>query len=115
MGLIRVDLDGITKCVAGEFLETDGEGDEILKKLYSVFKEEETASDVTAVDVTDKFNITFVYQNKFEVKLGDSKDFTVKIRYMKAIAGELDADDSGVIDVSDENHRDATFKPYNKM
>lgn len=115
MGLIRIELDNIVKCVAGEFLVTEGKKDELVKRLYSVFEEEGIAADITAIDVSDKFDITFNYKKQFEVKLGDEKNITVKIRYMKAIIKELKGDDSGVIDVSDDEYRDATFKPYNKM
>ena len=114
-GLIRVDFGTVTKCVAGEFIETSGNSAETVKKLYSVLKEEGVAVDVTAVDVSDKFDISFEYKKQFDVKLGDDEGLTVKIRYMKAIVNELGESDSGVIDVSDEKHRDATFKPYSKM
>ena len=115
MGLIRLELENITKCVAGEFLVTGDGNDEIVKMLYAVLEEEGIAADVTGINVTDKFDITFDFKKQFEVKLGDDKNLTVKIRYMKAILNELKSDDSGVIDVSDDEYRDATFKPYNKM
>ncbi|MBQ7980319.1 MAG: FtsQ-type POTRA domain-containing protein [Oscillospiraceae bacterium] len=115
MGLIRLMLDNVTKCVAGEFLGCASGNDGIVKRLYAIFEEEGIASEITAIDVTDKFDISFEYKKQFEVKLGDEQNLTVKIRYMKAIIDELGPDDSGVIDVSDDEYRDATFKPYSKM
>ena len=115
MGVARLYIDGITKCVAGEFLETNNKNGEIAKLIYAVLKEEGIAAEVTSIDVTDKFDLKFEYKKQFEVRLGDDENLTVKIRYMKAIVNELKPDDSGVIDVSDDEYRDATFKPYSKM
>lgn len=115
LGLARLELNGITKCVVGEYLETSGTEDELAKKLYSIFKEEGIAGDVTTIDVTQKYDITFEYKKQFRVLLGNENNLTVKVRYMKAIAEKLKKNDSGVIDVSDEECKDATFKPYNKM
>ena len=114
-GIIRIDIDGVTKCVAGEYLVTDNNHDELLKRLYAVLSEEGVAAETTSIDVTDKYDISFEYKNRFKVLLGDEENLTVKIRYMKAILDNLKPNDSGVIDVSDEEYRDATFKAYNKM
>ncbi len=114
-GMIRLDIDGVTKCVAGEYLVTDNNNDALLKRLYAILSEEGVTAETTSIDVTDKYDISFEYKNRFKVLLGDEENLTVKIRYMKAILENLKPDDSGVIDVSDEEYRDATFKSYSKM
>lgn len=115
MGLTKVEFQGISKCVAGEFLIAEGKSTELVTNLYAVLKEEGVAEYITGIDVTNKFDISFDYGKQFKVELGDENNLTVKIRYMKAIIGKLNPGDSGVIDVSDEDYRDATFKAYSKM
>lgn len=115
LGLIRAELSGVTKSVAGEFIETANGSDKILAELYAVLKEEGLAPDVTAIDVSDKFELSFEYKRRFTVKLGDGENLTVRVRFMESVARELSENDSGVIDVSDENLREWSFKAYSKM
>lgn len=115
LGLIRAELSGITKSVAGEFIETANGSDKILAELYAVLKEEGLAADVTAIDVSDKFELSFEYKRRFTVKLGGGENLTVRVRFMESVARELSENDSGVIDVSDENLREWSFKAYSKM
>lgn len=110
--LKRVLIDGITSCVAGEFVETDNGCDEILKQLCSVLEEEECFDEAADLDVSHRFDLTFTYKQRFRVKLGDADNLTVKIRFMKSIAERLSETAVGEIDVSDENYREGMFKPY---
>lgn len=114
-GLAKIEFKEISKCVAGDFLVADGKSTELVQNLYAVLKEEGVAQFVSGIDVTNKFDISFDYGKRFRVELGDEKNLTVKIRYMKAIIEKLNPGDSGVIDVSDDDYRDATFKAYSKM
>lgn len=110
--LKRVLIDGITSCVAGEFVTTDSGCDEILKQLCSVLEEEECFGEATDLDVSHRFDLSFTYKQRFRVKLGDADNLTVKIRFMKSIAERLSETAVGEIDVSDENYREGMFKPY---
>ena len=115
MGLAKVKFGNITKSIAGDFIGVSDGSDEIVKNLYAVLKEEGVAAEIIAIDVNDRFDITIDYGTKYKVKLGDDSNFTVKIRYMKAIIESLKDDESGIIDVSDDDYRDATFTAYSKM
>lgn len=110
--LIKVQIGDITKCQSGTFVETQTGCDKTLISLYKVMKEEEIAEEVSEIDLRNKFDISFEYKQRFSVKLGNSENFTVKIRFMKRIVDELSENDRGYIDVSDENFREGTFKPY---
>ena len=109
LSLVKVHIGGITKCQSGTFLETENGYDKILISLYNIFREEGILDDVTEIDVSNKFNISF---QRFTVKLGNEENLTVKVRFMKQIATELAENDRGYIDVSDEDFREGTFKSY---
>lgn len=112
LSLIKVHIGGITKCQSGTFLETESGCDRILISLYNIFKEEGVLDDVTEIDLSNKFNISFQYKQRFTVILGNEENLTVKVRFMEKIASELAENDRGYIDVSDENFREGTFKSY---
>lgn len=111
--LKHVYISGVASCVAGEFLSTDNNSDTILKELYAVLKEEEVLAAADEIDVTNRFALTFKYKDRYDVKLGDSENLTVKVRFMKSIEEKLKDTDKGSIDVSDENYREGIFKAYN--
>ncbi len=110
--LKRVLMNGITSCVAGNFVETANGEDEVLKQLYAVLAEEGCLADANDLDVSDRFALTFLYKQRFRVRLGDADNLSVKIRFMKSIAEKLSDTAVGEIDVSDENYREGMFKSY---
>ena len=112
LALKRAYIGGVTSCVAGEFVKTSNGCDEILKQLYAVLKEEGCVGEADELDVSGKFDISFLYKQRFTVKLGDADNLTVKVRFMKSIVDKLSDTDSGIIDVSDENYREGVFKSY---
>lgn len=111
-GIIHVIIDGVSSCIAGEFLETENSSDEILKELYSVLKEEGALADAGEIDLSNRFQISFQYKDRFTVLLGDAENLTVKVRFMMSIEEMLKDSDQGYIDVSDENFREGIFKAY---
>lgn len=110
--LKRVLMNGITSCVAGDFVATANGEDEILKQLYAVLAEEGCLADANDLDVSDRFALSFLYKQRFRVRLGDADNLAVKIRFMRSIAEKLSETAVGEIDVSDENYREGMFKPY---
>ena len=112
LALKKVYMSGIEKCVAGDFLETSNGTDEILKDLYAVLEEEGIAPEVSEINVQNKFNIEFLYKQRFTVRLGNAENFTVKIRFMKSISEKLYETANGYIDVSDDDLREGYYKPY---
>lgn len=110
--LLDVVIGGIKSCVAGEYLETEGDMNETVKTIYKFLEDNELIADTTQLDLSDKFNITFIYKKAYTVKLGDSKNLDLKIRFMKAIIEKLTPGGSGIIDVSDENAKEGIVKSY---
>ncbi len=112
LSLKYVKLSNVENCVTGKFLEVSDGTDKILTELLSVLDEEKIYSDVSMIDLENKFNISFLYKQRFTVKLGSAENITIKVRFMKSIAEKVRENDSGYIDVSDENLREGKFKPY---
>ena len=110
-----ISFSGVTKCVAGDFLETNDGADETLKLLCGVLREEGMLSDVSSFDLTNPFDVRFTYQSRFTAVLGDAanREFLVsKVRYLAAIAADMSATDNGIIDVSDDNMVEGMVKTY---
>jgi cell division protein FtsQ len=112
LSLKYVKTGSIEKCVAGDFLQVSDGTDKILTELLNVLDEEKIYSDVSMIDLENKFNISFLYKQRFTVKLGSAENITIKVRFMKSISEKIRENDSGYIDVSDENLREGKFKPY---
>jgi cell division septal protein FtsQ len=110
--LIRIYINDVVKCQAGEFLQTSSEIDEVLKELYAVLSEEAVLGEVSEINLENKFAVSMLYKKRFTVKLGSADNFTVKVRFMKSIEQKLRDTDSGYIDVSDDNLREGVFKAY---
>ena len=51
--------------------------------------------------MTDKFHIALVYDNRFNVQLGNSEDLSFKIALFLKVTEQLYDTDKGEIDVSD--------------
>ncbi len=110
--LINVRFGGITKCVAGEFLVAEDNSMNLAREIYKVFEDEGLIPYVSELDVSDRFNINFNYKASYNVKLGDSKNVSQKIKFMKAISKQLTQGGSGIIDVSDENIKEGIVKNF---
>ena len=104
--MLHIEVGNVTKCMAGEMLAVDEEIGQIVREIYRSLAEENIVTFASELDVRNKFDIRFVYKSRFTVKLGDSYDTDLKIRFMKSIEEKLYNSDSGTIDVSDEDLRE---------
>lgn len=68
-------------------------------------------SGIQKIDVSDLTQITVTYLERLEVQLGSGTDLAYKLQYMKAAAAQLDASDSGVLDLSFAAGSQAVFHP----
>lgn len=110
--LLFVEFGEITKCVVGEYIVADKDAMEITKTIYRSFEEMGMLSNVSELDISDRFDINFNYKSSYTVKLGDSNNLNQKIKFMNAIAEQLTGASSGIIDVSDENVKEGIVKNY---
>ena len=112
-GLVYTELGGIKSCVEGEFLVADEASMEILLELYDLLNEYEVFSEISGIDLTDRFDINMTYGTKFVVKLGDKINLEPKIQFMLTIINEKKNDGaSGIIDVSDDEVKEGTFENF---
>ncbi len=110
--LINVFISDIKSCVAGEYLQSDKDSADTAKKIYQKLCQYGIVGDVTEIDVSDRFDITFSYKKRYEVKLGDKRNLDMKIKFMIAIEEKLPETKSGIIDVSDENAKEGVVKSF---
>lgn len=109
--LLRVA--SINQCIKGEKILIDKDIEEIILNITSVLETENCLSDVTMINVTDKFGIELMYDTKYIVKLGDSKDLSNKIKMMNAIIKDKSEKIvSGTIDVTKDYGKTGTFKKF---
>ncbi len=112
--LVHVEYGDLHSCIVGETLGIPDDIAEIMKELYDKLRENNVKNEISAIDVTDKFNLSITYGTRYIVKLGDSKSLGVKIEFMKRIIEDREGDIiGGVIDVSDEKNREAIYKKFN--
>lgn len=111
--LVYVELNEINSCVEGEFLSANKDAEEILKTLYELLTSYEVFSQISTIDVTDKFDITLSFGTKYRVKLGDEINLESKIGFMLTIIEEKQKDGmGGIIDVSDDDVKEGTFESF---
>jgi len=111
--LVLLRLDDIKNCIEGEFLGIDEDTEQTILELCTALEENGQRENITVIDVTDKFDISVMYKEKYLVKLGDRRNLNHKIQFMNAIIDRKKNDGTnGIIDVSDENSKEGTFKNF---
>ncbi len=111
--LVAVEIKDIKSCVEGEFIKADSDSEEILRQLYELLNKYEIFEEITNIDVTDRFNVTMMYGTKYMIKLGDKINLESKIKFMVTILEQKQKDrESGIIDVSDDEVKEATFESF---
>ena len=58
-------------------------------------------AEVGQIDVSKLYRLTFLYQNRLQVQLGNAEKMEKKLRLFATILAELDATDRGVLNVSE--------------
>lgn len=111
--LILLQIDNVYSCVEGEYIEISQDNSKCLNELVEHLTEHGEFSNISVINIKDKFDIMLQYNSRYEVKLGDTKNLDIKIRFMQKILEKIDSSGvSGVIDVSDEETREGTFKNF---
>jgi len=68
---------------------------------------------ITSIDVSSIYDLEIWYGTRFQVKLGDNSDLSYKLEYMVAALSQLESYQSGVLDLTFEEAKKATFIPWN--
>ncbi len=111
--LIKADSRDIETCLTGEKIRfSDEDVYNIFVQLLEKLEEKQLLGLCGEIDVTSKFNIKIMYQNRFEVILGDRYDIDLKLDFMQKIIETMGDTDSGKIDVSDKNLKEGVVSLY---
>ena len=72
----------------------------------------EDIREITSVDVTSIYDLQIWYGTRFQVKLGGTSELSYKLDYMLAAISQLESYQSGVIDLTFQEAKKATFIPW---
>ncbi len=106
--------------------ETDGEDTEeerppeasaaerldVALQIVSQLAEEEDIREITSVDVSSIYDLQIWYGTRFQVKLGGTSELSYKLEYMFAALAQLESYQSGVLDLTFQEAKKATFIPW---
>ena len=110
-GLITLSLNSIRRCVVGEILEfVDKRTFDAVSGLYADLSDNYIEKKITSLDVRSRFDISFRYEDRFDVYFGDMDNSDIKVRFLVEIIDQLYPDSRGRIDVSDAT--EASVKLY---
>ena len=109
-GLIRLYLPQVTRCLVGEHLQTeDADISDMVTEFYSDLDRFSLLSHVSELDFRDKFNILFTLGFKYTVKFGNILDADIKLEFLNGILDDLDEQDNGTIEFSNNDIHEAIF------
>ena len=110
LGLAEIKLSNVRRCIVGSQIEFVSTRDlQALTALYDNFKANYIQSKIKSVDFSSRFDITFNYDNRFKVYIGDTDDLQIKMLFLVSIIDELDPTATGTINIS--NPREASYAP----
>ena len=72
----------------------------------------EEIRDITSVDVSSVYDLQIWYGTRFQVKLGGVSELSYKLDYMLAAISQLESYQSGVLDLTFQEAKKATFIPW---
>ena len=72
----------------------------------------EEIGDIPSVDVSSVYDLQIWYGTRFQVKLGGTSELSYKLDYMLAAISQLESYQSGVLDLTFQEAKKATFIPW---
>lgn len=98
-------LDTLPEAKASERME-------VALQIIRQMEEVDDIRAITSIDVSSIYDIEIWYGTRFEVKLGDQSELSYKLEYMVAALAQLESYQSGVLDLTFEEAKKATFIPW---
>ena len=100
--LVKVAFRDLSRAFEGEKLQFHSENQyDYLRSVFSAVTGHELGGKITAIDVTDKFDIRLVYENRLVIRLGSFTGAVTKLTLAKEYIATLSETAKGVIDASD--------------
>ena len=85
---------------------------DIALQIVRQLAEEEDIRSITSVDVTSIYDLQIWYGTRFQVKLGGASELSYKLEYMVAALAQLESYQTGVLDLTFQEAKKATFIPW---
>lgn len=98
-------LDTLPEAKASERME-------VALQIIRQMEEVDDIRAITSIDVSSIYDLEIWYGTRFEVKLGDQSELSYKLEYMVAALAQLESYQSGVLDLTFEEAKKATFIPW---
>lgn len=101
-GLVPISVNNVRRCFVGKKVEFVNERNlSALSLLYNSFEAVGIQNKIRRVDFTSRFDISFNYENRFDVYVGDTDNINIKMQFLVGILDELEPNAKGKIDISD--------------
>lgn len=112
-GLIRLQSSKISKCIMGQKLEyRDIDLQGVFDELVSLLEKYNLYGFCNDILLDSKFDIKFMYKERYTVCLGDLYDLEIKFQFFDKIVETLSENASGTINVSDPDLHEAIVTLY---
>ena len=100
---IEVRTNGVKRCMVGEQVTFRHDRDRLLaEELYSALNASGLSDKTVYIDVSDRFDITLNYDNRFDVYIGDEDGIAHKIKILEKVVADFPLD-SGKITVNNND------------
>ena len=106
-GIQRINLiaGDVDRCFVGENLTfLDEDTHTISLSLVEALQKEKLFSKISEINVSDNFNITMRYEERFQILLGDREEFSQKLSMVREVIKDLEEGSTGRIDISDPDN-----------
>lgn len=108
-----------TQAEESSAVETAVSGETTMHETKTVFQDLRKAIEnngldkVTEIDLTDRYNVAILYDNRITMELGLPTDLDYKLHYAKGIldAGGVKENERGILDLSDAVNNKVPFEP----
>ncbi len=81
-------------------------------QIVSQLEGEDDIRSITAIDVSSIYDLQIWYGTRFQVKLGNTEELSYKLEYMVAALAQLESYQSGVLDLTFQEAKKASFIPW---
>ena len=110
LGMKRIYISDITKCITGSKLETAVKDiPEMVTVLYENLVKNDLFGDVGEIDFRDKFDIRFTIDVKYTIVFGNILECETKLEILDGILKKVGDEYIGTIDLSSGNIKEVTM------
>lgn len=113
--LIKLIGSGIVKNTVGMQAEFSSEGvKEIFEQLYEIFEKYNVLEGVQQLNIGKIFDLTFIYEDRIIVHLGNSDLLDTKIQFFEYLIKDKSKTEKAIINVGDTADRKASYIPLSQ-